>query len=346
MPGVLTSMETRAMIVEKGEEGTRTLYKLMVADVTASGGYMYLEEGGHSIQVDLAALEPYYKMPTTYPELFQIDSNENPIGVLHLWENLDDYQSKAYYGTCSLLGDAGYQYDVVFGAEEYDIWGEVNKYPAPKYPLSLDQLTGYDLVIVPELADLTPTHAQIMLDYVNQGGNLLVFTTASNLNTIQGQRGPDPSIISLIGYLRAGEATLGTGKIITIDQIKGSQYVDTPDHPVLLDFIGMMDRTGVESPITGMTAGCINKNMYSTDSEIVVHLVNCKYDWMQDTVKPVQDKTLSIALPEALTGQSITVTYYTPETTPETLEYSVEGNTITMTLPDLQVWGIIHITIG
>lgn len=210
MPGVLTSMETGAMIVEKGEEGTTTLYKHMVTDVTASGGCMYLEEGGHGIEVDLNALEPYYKMPETYPELFEVDFNDNQVAVLHLWENLEDYQSKAYHGTCSLLSDAGFQYDVVFGVEEYDIWGEVNKYPAPNYPLSLDQISGYDAVIVPELIDTTPTHARIMLDYVNQGGNLLVFTSSSNLNTVQNQRGSDPDISSLIGYLRDGEANIGS----------------------------------------------------------------------------------------------------------------------------------------
>jgi len=343
MPGILTSMETRAMIVEKGEEGTRTLYKLMIADTTASGGCMYLEEGGHSIKVDLDALEPYYRMPTTYPELFQIDTNENNICVLHLWENLDAYQSKAYYGTCSLLGDAGYQYDVVFGAEEYDIWGEVNKYPAPKYPLSLDQLTGYDLVIVPELMDLTPTHAQIMIDYVQQGGNLLVFTSNSNLNTIQNQRDSDPTINNLLGHLRDEEATIGSGTLITINQVKGNQYVDTPDHLVLIDFIGMVERTGITPEITGMTEGTISKTMYSTDSEVVIHIVNNRYDWMQDTVKPVQDKTLNIKIPAQMTGATLTVTYYTPETDAETLSYEIDEDTVTVTLPDLEVWGIVHI---
>ena len=343
MPNVLTSMDTRAMLVEKGEENIKTLYKLMVADVTASGGCMYLEEGGHGIQVDLDALEPYYRMPETYPELFEIDSNDNNICVLHLWENLEDYQSKAYHGTCSLLSDAGYQYDVVFGAEEYDIWGEVNKYPAPNYPLSLDQITGYDLVIVPELMDSTPTHARIMLDYVNQGGNLLVFTSSSNLNTVQSQRSSNPDINSLLGYLRDEEATIGSGKIITINQVKGKQYVDTPDHPVLLDFIGMVERTGISPTITGMTEGTISKTMYSTGSEIVIHVVNNRYDWMQDTVKPVQDKTLSIQIPPQMTGATFTVTYYTPETVAETLSYEINGDNMTVTLPDLEVWGVIHI---
>ena len=345
-PSVLTSMETRSMILEKGKEETRTLYKLMIADVTAAGGCMYLEEGGHGLQVDLDALKPYYRMPTTYPELFQIDSNTNTVCVLHLWENLDAYQSKAYYGTCSLLADAGYQYDVVFGAEEYDIWGEVNKYPAPEYPLNLDQITGYNLVIIPELTDTTPTHAQIMIDYVNQGGTLLVFTSTSNINTIQNQRGMNPTINSLLGYLREEDATIGSGRCITIDQVKGTQYIDTPDHPILLDFIGMVEQTGITSPITGMTEGTISKTMYSTTSEIVVHIVNNRYDWMQDTVKPVQDKTLNIKIPTSMTDEPLTVTYYTPETTPEIIEHQLEGDTLTVTLPDLEVWGVIHITVS
>ena len=345
-PSVLTSMETRSMILEKGREETRTLYKLMIADITAAGGCMYLEEGGHGLQVDLDALEPYYRMPTTYPELFQIDSDTNNVCVLHLWENLDAYQSKAYYGTCSLLADAGYQYDVVFGAEEYDIWGEVNKYPAPEYPLSLDQITGYDLVVVPELTDVTPTHAQIMIDYVNQGGTLLVFTSMSNINTIQNQRGMDPTINSLLGYLREEDATIGSGRLITIDQVKGTQYIDTPDYPILLDFIGMVEQTGVTSPITGMTEGTISKTMYSTTSEVVVHIVNNRYDWMQDTVKPTKDKTLNIMIPTSMTDETLTVTYYTPETTPEIMEHQLEGDTLTVTLPNLEVWGVIHISVG
>lgn len=343
MPGVLTSMPTRAMLVEKGEENTRTLYKLMVADVTASGGCMYLEEGGHGIEVDLDALESYYRMPETYPELFEIKTNENNIAVLHLWENLDDYQSEAYHGTCNLLSDAGFQYDVVFGAEEYEVWGEVNKYPAPNYSLSLDQVTQYDLVIVPEFMDSTPTHAGIMLDYVTQGGNLLVFTSTTNLNTVQNQRGSDPDISALIGYLRDGEVTIGSGRIITINQVKGNQYLETPDHPVLLDFIGMMERTGETPTITGMTEGSISKTMYSAGVEAIVHVVNNRYDWMQDTVKPVNEKVLNIKLPFEMGDGSLTVTYYTPETQAEAIDYELHDEMITVTLPDLQVWGIIQV---
>lgn len=85
--------------------------------------------------------------------------------------------------------------------------------------------------------------------------------------------------------------------------------------------------------------------MYSTESEVVVHVVNNRYDCMQGTVKPVQDKTLSIQVSEEMMGQLLTISYYTPETTPVTLEQdqTFHGNMVTVTLPDIHIWGNIHI---
>lgn len=77
---------------------------------------------------------------------------------------------------------------------------------------------------------------------------------------------------------------------------------------------------------------------------MVVHVINNRYDWMQDTVKPVQDKTLNIRLLAEMIGKTLTITHYTPETTAENLSYLMDGERVTVTLPDLNVWGIIHIT--
>jgi len=47
-----------------------------------------------------------------------------------------------------------------------------------------------------------------------------------------------------------------------------------------------------------------------------------------------------------MTESPLSVTYYTPETTPEIIEPQTEGDTLTVTLPDLEVWGVIHITVS
>jgi len=51
-------------------------------------------------------------------------------------------------------------------------------------------------------------------------------------------------------------------------------------------------------------------------------------------------------IPTSMTDETLTVTYYTPETTPEIMEHQLEGDTLTVTLPNLEVWGVIHISVG
>ena len=105
-------------------------------------------------------------------------------------------------------------------------------------------------------------------------------------------------------------------------------------------FPGMMERMDTTSEIQGMTEGCVAKTMYG-DLELVIHLVNTKYDWIQDTVKPAPITSLQIRLPEGVNAS--TLTYYTPETDPVSLDYTVDGDMLSVTLPSLDVWGIIHI---
>jgi hypothetical protein len=344
-PYVLTNLETRSQVSEKGAEGTRNFYKLAIAEAAASGGNFYMEEGEHGVSLDVDELAPYYLMPSTYAEVFDVETAENSVCLLSLWENLEAYQNKAYYGTCSLLTDAGYQYDVVFGAEDYTTWGEENRYPAPDYPLTLEQINGYELVIIPELSDITDKHAEILLEYTEAGGRVLAFTTPLNLDTLENHRGADTNVNRLLGYMNQGEASVGAGQIITVDQVKGTYYIDAPGEPTLNDFINMVTRTGHEPEITGMTGTAVGKTMYSSSEEAVIHLVNYQYNWMQDKVKPPTTYTLGITLPDTLDG-IYTVTYLTPETEPTELEYTVNDGTVTVTVPGLDVWGIIRVTTG
>lgn len=345
-PYVLTTLETRSQISEKGEDGCRNFYKLAIAEASANGGNFYMEEAEHGVAIDIEALSPYFMVPTDHQELFEIEPAQNQICVLSLWENQEAYQNKAFSGTGNLLTDTGYQYDVVFGAEDYTVWGDPHMYPAPNFPLTLEQISGYELVIIPELSDITDNHAEILIEYMESGGIVLVFTTPVHISDIDNQRGTDSHVNQLLGYLDHGESTVGSGMLFTINQVKGMLYIDNPDEPTRNDFINMVSNTGISSKITGMTGNAIGKTMYSDDDSAVIHLVNYQYDWMQDKVKPPISYTLEITLPENLTDQPITITYITPETTETQLTYTDNGESIEVTIPSLDVWGIIHITAG
>jgi hypothetical protein len=54
-------------------------------------------------------------------------------------------------------------------------------------------ISGYPLVIVPELTDLTSGHAATLLSYVEGGGVLVVFSSQSDLDSLVDPRGePTP----------------------------------------------------------------------------------------------------------------------------------------------------------
>jgi hypothetical protein len=345
-PYVLTTLETRSQISEKGAEGCRNFYKLAIAETSANGGNFYMEEAEHGVAMDIEMLAPYYQMTASYPELFEIESAKNQICVLSLWENQESYQNKAFSGTCNILTDTGYQYDVVFGAEDYSVWGDPHMYPAPNYQLILDQIRDYELVIIPELSDITDNHAELLIEYMESGGTVLVFTNPIHLSDIDNQRGADSHVNQLLGYLDHEESTVGSGTLFTINQVKGMLYIDLPDSPTRNDFINMISSTGIAPEITGMTDNAVGKTMYSDKDEAVIHVINYQYDWMQDKVKTPNSYTLEITLPESLTDQTLTITYITPETIETQLTYIETGAGIEVTVPSLDVWGIIHITAG
>ena len=344
-PYVLTTLETRSQISEKGAEGCRNFYKITIAETTANNGNFYMEEAEHGVAMDIETLAPYYQMPNEHPELFDIEPNQNKICVLSLWENQEAYQNKALSGTCNLLTDTGYQYDVVFGAEDHTVWGEPNMYPAPNYQLTRDQINDFELVIIPELTDITDNHAETLLQYMQSGGKLLAFASPTQINNIRNQRGADTHVNQLLNYIDQEEATVGDGMLFTINQVKGTLYIDSPDEPTRNDFINMITNTGTSLQITGMTGNAIGKTMYSNEDSAVIHLINYQYDWAQDKVKPPTSYTLEITLPKTLTDQPLTITYITPETENQ-LTYTENDNGIELTIPSLDVWGIIYIMTG
>jgi YD repeat-containing protein len=131
--------------------------------------------------------------------------------------------------------------------------------------------------------------------------------------------------------------------LFTINQVKGTLYIDDPNEPTRNDFVNMVSNTGTAPEITGMTGNAIGKTMYSNEDSAIIHLINYQYDWMQDKVKPPISYTLEITLPENLTDQTLTIRYITPETTETQLTYTDNGASIEVTIPSLNVWGIIHI---
>ncbi|TRO47775.1 hypothetical protein E2P65_03890 [Candidatus Bathyarchaeota archaeon] len=342
---VLTAMDTRGALLGRGPETTRNFYRTAIADAYASGGAFYVEEGGHGLQQDIPALTPYYRFPLDNLHLFEgVEPVEPEICVLHLWENLDaPHYSKAFHGTSNLLADSGYQFDVVFGAEEYLQWGKVPRYPAPDYPLTLEMISGYPLVIVPELVDLTSGHAAVLLDYVEGGGVLVVFSSPGDLDTLVVQRGADPSISQLVGFLNDMEVDVGAGRVIRPADRWGSMYASIPDTHFQGVMRGLLEQEGFMPQVGGMPDAFISAFQYNDGSRLITQLVNYDYNWNTDVTTAADPMELELTLPGSMAGADLSVTFYSPEAPPQALASVIEGGVVHVTTPGFSVWGVIEI---
>jgi hypothetical protein len=344
---VVTAMDTRGVLLEREPEMTRNFYRTAIADAYASGGAFYVEEGGHGLRQDLAALAPYYQFPVESLHLFEgVEPVETEICVLHLWENLDSpHFSKAYHGTSNLLADSGYQFDVVFGAEEYLVWDKVTRYPAPDYPLTLEMISGYPLVIVPELMDLTSGHAATLLSYVEGGGVLIVFSSQGDLDTLVDQRGADPSISRLVGYLNDVEVDVGAGRVIRPADRWGSMYASIPDAHFQGVMTSLLVGEGFIPQVGGLPENFISAFEYTDGNRLVVQLVNYNYNWDTDATKPAGPMELELTLSGSMAGAELRATFYTPEAASQDLAVVVEGGVAQVTTPEFSVWGVLEIVV-
>ena len=342
---VLTAMDTRSALRERGSEDTVNLYRTMIADACAAGGAFYVEEGGHGIQQDIEALAPYYRFPLEHPELFEgLTPVTGDVCILHLWENLDHYSSQAYHGLSSLLADAGYQFDVLFGAEEYTVWGQASKHPAPDLPLDAARLSGYPVAVVPELSDITPNHAAALLSYAEGGGRLVVFATHEMLDRILAQRGSDPSVSSLVGYVREGDVGVGAGRVIRPPDMWSSMYVAIQDPHRQAPMTELLTGEGVAPEVGGLPESFLSAFMHAGEGRLAVHLVNYNYKYETDSTKATGQMTLEIELPDALAGESLSAAFYSPGEPGLMLEASLEGSTLTATIPGFEVWGVLLVS--
>ena len=276
-----------------------------------------------------------------------VEPVEPEICVLHLWENLDSpHYSKAYHGTSNLLADSGYQFDVVFGAEEYLVWGKVPRYPAPDYPLTLEMISGYPLVIVPELTDLTPGHATTLLSYVEGGGVLVVFSSPGDLDSLVVQRGADPSISQLVGYLKDMEVKVGAGKVIRPPDRWGSIYASIPDAHFQGVMTGLLEGEGFTPQVEGLPENFISAYEYTDGNRLVVQLVNYDYNWDTDATKSANPMELELILPVSMVGAELMGSFYTPEAASQGLTIIVEGGVARVTTPGFSVWGVLEIVVS
>jgi hypothetical protein len=315
-------------IAARGIARSTNLFRIMIAEGYGTGAAFAVEEGLHEIKQDINALAPYYRFPRDYPYLFEdMKPVKGQVGLLYLWESRDIYNHTDLRGLGQMLVDSGYQFNIIFGAEEFTWWGTPNIYPASDHPLTLEALTPYPIVIVPELDDITPNHVDILLQYVRHGGRLVVFTNPDHINTLTYHRGQsEPLVEELLEYVREGNAEVGEGRIVTVAELWGRAYTADPQPAMRQPLEDLLAAENVLPEVSMSPVNYVGAFMHQSPDSLTVYFVNYDYDPETDRVASTAPVEITITLPDGFDTNNLSIHYYSPGEEPQTFTGNLNGN--------------------
>jgi len=340
-----TAIPTLEDLVEWGAARTVDLYGTMIADAVSSGGEFYVEQRQGNVEQDVAALAPYYRFRTDHTDLFGLEPLEPQVAVLLLWENvvIDAFRLSAYFGFSSLLADSGVQFDTVFGAKEYLSRGEMPIYPAPDFPLDMETLRTYPVVVIPQLIDLIESHAAMLVEYVDGGGMLVAYV--EDEFGLEFRR-DDPAIATLLEMLRSGAENAAGGRVVRLNESLGLDYGNTPVPALIQEWLDVMAGLGLSPEVRYDAGPMVAAQVYAGEDQLVVHFVN--YNWDIDTLSttPVGEFDVEIVLPDGFDRAGLTASLHTPGADSVELDVEPSEDGIFVTIPELHIWSVVSVVAG
>ncbi len=339
----MTQLTTKPDIIAWGVSNTVNLYRTIIADAIANGGAADIEQGEHAYDQDMNLLGPYYRFPLDYPFLFdELEPITNQIGVLRLWE-ADIYapwDQWAYVGLCDLLADSGYQFGALFGAEEFLIEGELPNYPAPNHPLRAEDLARHEVIMIPELYTLTDNHAEILLDYVDAGGTLIIFSLPY---TTYDMDGTNPLHDQLLTTRGEGTILIGQGKLIHVEGIWGKDFLENPNLDAKNQLRGLLESEGIQPLVMMNDTRYLGATAYKGADQMVVHFVNYDHEEGIDITTPTGPVDVAITLPNGLQLYNPALYLFTPGEMPQSIDGVLDDNLLRLTLPNVDIWSVLLI---
>ena len=326
---LLTAMDTRPDLRERGPEGSLTLIKLLIADAYAADGVFYIEEGAHDMHFDMNALAPFWQFVKTRSQLFEnLTRVPGSIAVLQLYESLDSFRGTDYRGLCHLLADCGYQFSTLLGSTDELV----------PHPLNLSELKRYDAVLIPDLRELEEDNAEVLLAYVRSGGTAVAFAEPSVLNW--GRSGDSNTFFS---YLKMGESRVGTGTIIYIGHLLGEAYLEETSDEIRAELMSVLEGIDLAPEVQLETPHLFSAFAYTGDDSLVIHFVNYEYSFEGDLIDAVPSQAVSIRT-YGMQTDNLAAVWYTPESVPIVLEHDCLDGAVAVALPEFDVWGVLLLT--
>ena len=246
--------------------------------------------------------------------------------VLQLWESMlySPYEHPALLGLFGLLADSGYQASAIFGGgDDFLQWGDEPEFSAPDYPLNPQDLAQYKIVMIPELYQLTEGHAEILMQYMEGGGILLIFSTPDTTGDVDAS---DPLLGQIMAARGRGSTEIGEGKLIHIYGVWGRDFIENPDPSIRTQLVGLLEAEGLQPEVRMVDTRYLAATAYTSPEQMVVHFVNYDHEEGADITTPTGPVDIEITLPENLQFNSPTLYLFTPGEMPQELEGVFSGD--------------------
>ena len=218
---------------------------------------------------------------------------------------------QSFVGLGKALSKAGFQYDVVFNGD-----GELRA-----ETISASALAPYEILSLPGTYSLTAQARSAILAFVNAGGTLIAY-------------GDIDSGLPLT----PGETTYGSGKIYYDPTSVPKNYVQTADPTYLATMESDVNRYLSSKIVQGLAQTYINRQAWKTaDPErVYLHLVN------HDIENKVSNLAITLELPANFGPDKLYLV--SPDLAESELSYTSSGQSITFTVPELDVWDLLILT--
>jgi hypothetical protein len=199
-----------------------------------------------------------------------------------------------FWQACEALSDAVQPYDVLFFPD-----GDLR--PDSLTPENLNQ---YKTLILPDCRYLTQAQAQLLREYLNKGGTLLVMGELGRNLPLNEQE----SILKHRGTHR-------------ITNSSGFRLSWLP----------------VEPQLRLLAPANLAINLQRVEGEIAIHIIRYDYDFEKDTVPGLDELILELSLPGSFSGMEIFAPNSSPKGTIETIAHGLH----VLNLQDLPLYSIV-----
>jgi len=320
-------------------ENTKNLMKFILADIYAAGGCIFLCPYIDDYEIDYGNLSKYTSFILQNGYLYENLSNPARTAVAFSFASVlnrrfrfEDDSDRArpiynsYKGLSTILIEGNIQHNVLIFRD--------TRFSEDR--LKFETLTSYDCIILSSVYCLTDDQAQLLLDYVRDGGIVIsvgdIAPYDENANLAS-----RPVLNSFSKY---ETHPYGDGYFVTVWPNVGTGYF-SGEHPefkkLLIDEVNkhVIPQT-IVIPENDVSVYAYNK---TDSSDKILHLVNYDFDPKQDRFETKRDFTIKTLIDTSRTWEAV---YVSPDFTGhKSLHTVIENDYISISIPELEAYGIV-----